>query len=89
MSLRACASRRTICCILPWGIALRNTVQQACNFKNYFFIQLTDKQINAFKKLVNISVGRAASMLNEMVDSTIFLEIPCIQILNAAIWSKN
>ena len=47
-------------------------------------MQLTDDQIDAFKELVNIGVGRAASMLNEMVESRIFLEIPCIQVLDAA-----
>ncbi len=46
-------------------------------------MQLTDDEIDALKELVNIGVGRAASMLNEMVDSRIFLKIPSIQVLNA------
>lgn len=47
-------------------------------------MQLTNEQIDALKELVNIGVGRAASMLNEMVDSRINLEIPYIKILSAA-----
>lgn len=47
-------------------------------------MQLTNEQIDALKELVNIGVGRAASMLNEMVDSRIILEIPYIKILSAA-----
>lgn len=45
---------------------------------------MTIDQIDALKELVNIAVGRAASMLNEMVDSRITLEILYIQVLNAA-----
>lgn len=47
-------------------------------------MQLTNEQIDALKELVNIGVGRAASMLNQMVDSRIILEIPYIKILSAA-----
>lgn len=47
-------------------------------------MQLTNEQIDALKEVVNIGVGRAASMLNEMVDSRIILEIPYIKILSAA-----
>jgi chemotaxis protein CheC len=47
-------------------------------------MQLTNDQIDALKEVVNIGVGRAASMLNEMVDSRIILEIPYIKILSAA-----
>lgn len=46
-------------------------------------MQLTNDQIDVLKELVNIGVGRAASMLNEMVDSRIVLEIPYIKILSA------
>lgn len=47
-------------------------------------MQLTKHQIDALQELVNIGVGRAASMLNQMVDSRIILEIPYIKVLNAA-----
>lgn len=43
---------------------------------------LTEEQMDAMQELVNIGVGRAASMLNEMVDSRIILEIPYIKVLN-------
>lgn len=45
--------------------------------------QLTEEQIDALRELINIGVGRAASLLNEMVDSCILLKIPFIQVLNA------
>ncbi|WP_199316757.1 chemotaxis protein CheC [Chroococcidiopsis sp [FACHB-1243]] len=42
--------------------------------------QLTEDQIDALKELINIGVGRAASLLNEMVGFPIHLEIPFIQV---------
>lgn len=45
--------------------------------------QLTADQIDALQEMVNIGVGRAASALNDMVDSRIILEIPFIKVLNA------
>ncbi|MGL4619165.1 MAG: hypothetical protein ACRCZS_08915, partial [Chroococcidiopsis sp.] len=42
--------------------------------------QLTEDQIDALKELINIGVGRAASLLNEMVGFPIRLEIPFIQV---------
>jgi len=45
--------------------------------------QLTEEQIDALKELINIGVGRAASLLNEMVNSPIHLEVPFIQVLTA------
>ena len=47
-------------------------------------MRLTEKQFDALQELVNIGVGRAAGMLNQMVDSRIILEIPYIKVLNAA-----
>lgn len=43
--------------------------------------QLTDAHLDALKELINIGVGRAASMLNQMLDSRIVLEIPVVSIL--------
>lgn len=37
---------------------------------------ITPLQLDAFKELVNIGVGRAAAALNEMLDSPIILEVP-------------
>jgi chemotaxis protein CheC len=44
---------------------------------------LTVNQIDALKELINIGVGRAASLLNEMVDSRILLEVPFLKVLTA------
>lgn len=46
-------------------------------------MHLTDAQIDALQELVNIGVGRAASVLNEMVDARIVLQIPFIKVLSA------
>ena len=45
-------------------------------------ISLTPEQIDALQELVNIGVGRAASVLNEMVEARIILQIPFIQVLS-------
>jgi chemotaxis protein CheC len=44
---------------------------------------LTAEQLDALQEIVNIGIGRAASMLNEMVDARIVLEVPTIRLLNA------
>lgn len=44
-------------------------------------MNLTPIQIDAFTELVNIGVGKAASSLNEIVDSHIMLSIPHVDIL--------
>jgi chemotaxis protein CheC len=44
---------------------------------------LTSEQLDALQEIVNIGVGRAAAMLNEMVDARIILEVPTIQLLSA------
>ena len=43
--------------------------------------QLTDAHLDALQELINIGVGRAASMLNQMLNSRIVLEIPVVTIL--------
>lgn len=45
-------------------------------------MHLTDDQIDALQELVNIGVGRAASVLNEMVETRIILQIPFIKVLS-------
>ena len=45
-------------------------------------ISLTLEQIDALQELVNTGVGRAASVLNEMVEARIILQIPFIQVLS-------
>lgn len=43
---------------------------------------LTEDQLDALKEIVNIGVGKAASILNEMLDSHIELDVPSIEIFN-------
>ncbi|MBR8836213.1 MAG: chemotaxis protein CheC [Stigonema ocellatum SAG 48.90 = DSM 106950] len=45
--------------------------------------QLTKDQIDALQELINIGVGRAASLLNEMVESRIILSVPFVNVFNA------
>ena len=42
---------------------------------------MTPGQIDAFRELINIGVGRAASTLNDMLDTRIHLEVPFIRVL--------
>lgn len=43
--------------------------------------RLQETHIDALQELINIGVGRAAAMLNQMVDSRIILEIPVVRVL--------
>jgi chemotaxis protein CheC len=47
-------------------------------------MNVTVDQLDALQELINIGVGRAASLLNEMVDSHIHLEIPLVKVLTAS-----
>lgn len=44
---------------------------------------LTCEQLDALQEIVNIGIGKAAAMLNEMVDARIALEVPTIRLLSA------
>ncbi|HEY9624709.1 MAG TPA: hypothetical protein V6C78_30565 [Crinalium sp.] len=44
---------------------------------------ITDEQLDALQEFINIGVGRAAGMLNEMVESPIVLNIPVLQIFRS------
>lgn len=46
-------------------------------------MNVTADQLDALQELINIGVGRAASLLNEMVGSHIRLEIPFVKVLTA------
>ena len=46
-------------------------------------MNLTAEELHALQELINIGVGRAASLLNEMVDSHIRLKIPVVKVLTA------
>lgn len=47
-------------------------------------MNVTADQLDALQELINIGVGRAASLLNEMIDSHIRLEIPFVKVLTAS-----
>jgi chemotaxis protein CheC len=44
--------------------------------------QLTEEQIDALRELINIGIGRAAGILNEMLDSRILLQVPSVKVFN-------
>ncbi len=44
-------------------------------------MNVTAEQLDALQELINIGVGRAASLLNEMVNSYITLQIPSVKVL--------
>ena len=46
-------------------------------------MSVTAEELDALQELINIGVGRAASLLNEMVDSHIRLKIPVVRVLTA------
>lgn len=46
-------------------------------------MNVTAEELDALQELINIGVGRAANLLNEMVDSHIGLKIPFVQVLTA------
>lgn len=43
---------------------------------------ITEEQLDALQEFINIGVGRAAGMLNEMVDSPILLNVPVLKIFD-------
>ncbi|MEH1851034.1 MAG: chemotaxis protein CheX [Nostoc sp.] len=47
-------------------------------------MNVTAEELDALEELINIGVGRAASLLNEMVDSHIGLKIPLVKVLTTA-----
>lgn len=47
-------------------------------------MNVTAEQLDALQELINIGIGRAASLLNEMVDSHIGLKIPFVKVLTGA-----
>lgn len=47
-------------------------------------MNVTADELDALQELINIGVGRAASLLNEMLDSHIRLKTPVVKVLTAA-----
>ncbi|OEU67749.1 MAG: chemotaxis protein CheC [Desulfovibrio sp. S3730MH75] len=45
-------------------------------------MNLTPDQIDALKELINIGIGRAAGMLNEMVKSRVYLQVPSVRVFS-------
>lgn len=44
---------------------------------------MTDEQLDALQEFINIGIGRAAGMLNEMVESPIALSVPVLQVFDS------
>ncbi len=44
-------------------------------------MNMTPEQIDALKELINIGVGRAAGMLNQMVNIRVHLKVPFVRVL--------
>lgn len=44
---------------------------------------ITEEQLDALQEFINIGVGRAAGMLNEMVESPILLSVPVVQVFDS------
>jgi chemotaxis protein CheC len=44
---------------------------------------ITEEQLDALQEFINIGVGRAAGMLNEMVESPILLNVPVLKVFDA------
>lgn len=44
---------------------------------------ITEEQLDALQEFINIGVGRAAGMLNEMIESPILLTVPVLKILDS------
>lgn len=44
---------------------------------------ITAEEIDALQEIINVGVGRAASLLNEMLNSQIILEVPFVSVFNA------
>ncbi len=45
-------------------------------------MDLTPDQIDALKELINIGIGRSASMLNEMVNTRVYLQVPSVKVFS-------
>lgn len=52
-------------------------------------MSISANQLDALQELVNIGVGRAASVLNEMLDAHIRLQVPYIKVLSPQEASKE
>ncbi len=52
-------------------------------------MNLTTDQLDALKELINIGVGQAAGMLNEMIEFHIRLQIPVVKLLSPDLLQKE
>ncbi len=46
-------------------------------------MNLTPREIDALKELINIGVGRAARMLNQMVHTRVHLQVPLVKVFSS------
>lgn len=51
-------------------------------------MKLTSDQLDAVRELFNMGVGKAASILSQMVDSRVHLEIPKVEIFSSSNFEK-
>ena len=52
-------------------------------------MNITKKQIEGLKELINIGVGRGASVLNTMLDSHIHLDVPSLKIMDSQSFARE
>ena len=45
-------------------------------------MKITEKQMEALREIINIGVGKSASMLNTMLNSHIILQVPTLKVFN-------
>ncbi len=50
---------------------------------------LTEEQVDSLKELINIGVGRGASVLNTMLSSHIRLQVPFVKVLSVTDWKRE
>jgi chemotaxis protein CheC len=50
---------------------------------------ITEKQLDALQEFINIGIGRAAGMLNEMLDTPIQLSVPILQVFEGGVLKQE
>jgi len=65
----------------PKEDVIRNTVNKILTIEEKYENYLTPAQMDILKELINIGIGRAAGVLNEMTSFHILLDVPFIKVL--------
>ncbi len=66
----------------PKSSELLGAIKDALEAPKKAPMELTAAQLDALKELINIGIGRAAGMLNDMVNSHVSLQVPQVRILS-------